>query len=192
MPKIKKKTLTKKELYEQKKREMEEDLEYFKQVENPEARGGGRKFVEDTIKEEKKQEEKKDDTNKNYLDSKIGAFVSYKERLAMIAFNEIMNQSFPADWQYYCVPTDGKPLDVWGKKFGTQDGIVYIIRSPKGEVYIRAVKCAYDPDLDINAIKIMVVQIENTIDSWKGLLLSDNVDTKATMKKTSSDIVIPH
>lgn len=189
---MKKKGITKAQLHRQKKKELEESLEYMRQVELPNSQGGGRKFVVDKIKEDEAKEKKEIDQAKNYAESKINQPFGYRERVATYAFNEIIKQNFPDDWEYYCIPTNGEPLNVFGRKYKTQEGLVYIIKSPKGEVFIRAIGVTYNPDIDIKNVGTMVVQIENTIDSWRGLLLSDNVDTHATLKRTKSGILLPN
>lgn len=183
--------LTKLETYQKKKKEMAEDLEYLRQVDVPASQGGGRKFVTDTIKEEERIKKEKGNRVKNYLESRKAQVFGYRDRLADYAFHEILKQLFPASWEYYCIPTDGSPLNVYGKTFSTRDGIVYILKSPDSKIYIRAVGITYDPEVDFFNVGIMITQIENTIDSWKGILLSDNKDTQATFKETKSGILLP-
>lgn len=182
----------KSEVYQEKKKELAEDLDYLRQVELPEIEGGGSKFVHDERIEGEKKEKEVADQIKNYLESRKSQQFGYRDRLANYAFTEITKQLFPADWEYYCIPTDGRDITVFGKKFKTQEGIVYVIKSPKGEVYIRAVGVTYSPDIDFHNVGMMVTQIENTIDSWKGLLLSDNKDTTSTFTRTPSGIILPN
>lgn|SRR3990167_851487 len=188
---MKKKKLSGKALYDEKKKELNESIEYLRQVDAPESMGGGRKYVVDTRKEEKKEEKKSQDNLKSYLEIRRQARYGYRERLATYAFERMVQQNFPLEWEYYCIPTDGRNMMIFGKGFKTKEGILFIIKSPKGDVYVRGVALVHDPEYDVNAVNIMVIQVENTIDSARGFLLSDNKDTASTMKKTKGGIYVP-
>lgn len=184
---------TKKQRSDSKKKELAENLEYLRQVEVHESQGGGRKFVHDTRQEEKKEDQKQEDTAKNNLESRIDAKFSYRRQLAEYALKRIMNQDPDSDWDIFCVPTDGSVINIFGKRYKTQEGVIYVLRSPKKNVYVRAVRTCYDPEIDIGAIeRAMIHQAMNTIDSEKGILLSDNKDTLATFKRTKSGIILPN
>jgi len=182
---------TKLQINEAKKKELAEDIEYLRQVDLPESQGGGSKFVRDTRKEEKKEEQKKEDDAKTYLGARE-ARIGYRRRLADYGYKRIQEQFFPEDWEYYCIATHGEAINIFGKRYKTQEGILYIVKSPKGNVYVRGIAASHEPEYDIKAVEVMIVQIENTIDSEKGILLSDNVDTQAKLKKTSSGIYLPN
>lgn len=187
-----KKGKTKYELHKEKKRELAESIEYLRQVDLPEAEGGGSKFVRDTRKEEKREEKKKDDAAKNYLESRINQQHGYRDRIASYALQESISMDVTDGWDYYCVPTSGERMNIFGKYFKTQEGVIHILRSKKGNVYIRAVGITYDPDIDVKNVHTMLEQAINTIDSEKGILLSDNKDTAATYKKSESGLILPN
>ena len=179
------------EIRAEKKKELAESIEYLRQVEVPESQGGGSQFVRDTRKAEKKEEQAKVDQAKNYLESRISQRFGYRDRIAVYAINE-STEIEEEGWQYYCIPTDGRRIDVFGKQFKTQEGVVHVLRSKKGNVYIRAVGLTYNPDVDVKNVHTMLEQARNTIDSEKGLLLSDNKDTAASFKKTKSGLILPN
>lgn len=167
-----------------KKKEMAEDLEYLRQVDaGPDK---GRKFVAEYEEEKKKKEQKEVDDAKGGLEGTGRA--EYKTRLAIYGAKKLEQLGFPEGWEYYCISTYGNSLMIFGTSYKTQDGILMILRSPKKKVYTRGIKVTGWPDYDVNAIDVLVMQAENTLDSEKGLLLSDNKDTKATLKKTESGI----
>lgn len=180
---VKRKGETKLEKETRKKREMSEDLDYLRQVENR----GGKKFVIDEIEEGRKKEQDAEDQVKTYLQGK-GAF-SYRKTLANHALNKIHNLDLGDKWEYDVIPTSGEDITVYGKRFKTKPGVVAILKADRN-VYIRAILTSYDPDYDFNAMNLLVTQFENTIDSIKGLLLSDNIDTPSTLKRTKSGIYL--
>lgn len=186
------KAKTKFEIRQEKKKELNESLEYLRQVELPESQGGGSKFVRDTRKEEKKEEIQEADKVKNYLESRKQQAFGYRDRLASYALTQTVSLDLEKGWEYYCVPTDGTTLNIFGKHFKTQEGLVHILKSPKENVYVRAVGVTLDPDIDFKNIHTILEQARNTIDSEKGLLLSDNKDTAGTFKKTKNGIFLPN
>jgi len=185
---MRRKGKTKLEVYKEKKKELAESLEYLRQVDLP----GGSQFVRDTRGAEKKEEKKSQDEIKSYLETGRQARHSYRERIANYGFTRMAESEFPLSWEYYCIATSGTSINIFGKGFRTQEGVLFIVKSPKGNVYVRGIKTTYDPEYDVTAVNIMVVQVENTMDSEKGILLSDNVDTSSTLRKTKSGILLPN
>src|SRR3990167_3378521 len=98
---------TKLEIEKEKKRELDESVEYLRQVDLPESQGGGAKFVHDTRKKEKEDEKKSQDEVKSYLEIKRQARFTYREKLANYGYNRMADQDFPFEWECYCIPTDG-------------------------------------------------------------------------------------
>lgn len=183
-----KKYKSKQDKKEKKKKELNQDLEYLRQVDVPDAQGGGRKFVIDKIEEEKKEQKKITDAVKNVLDP--DAMFSYRRRLAEYGFTRLEEIDFPEGWLYFTHPTDGSDINIYGRKFKTQEGVLMIVKSKKGNVYMRAILVTGDPEYDVNAMNILVIQAENVVDSEKGILLSDNKDTASTLKRTDSGIYV--
>lgn len=180
---------SKKDKEEKKKKEMAEDLEYLRQVDLPEREGGGRKYVEEYEKERIKEEKDFADTAKTLVQG--SGPITYRSRLAEYGQKKLDGVGFPDTWEYYFVPTDHRGINIYGKYFGTKEGVLLILRTDRA-VYTRGITVTGDPEYDVNAIDVLVLQAENTMDSEKGLLLSDNKDTNSTLKKTKSGIYLPN
>lgn len=164
-----------------KKREIEEAEDYLKQVES-----GGRKFVVEDIEKDQKAQRKATEDFLSGLETKKLYKITYRRKLADELQKKLEEIDFPKGWKYNAIPTDGKtPLRVYGRGFDTKEGIVLVLKSSKGEVFIRAVSTCYQPEVDFKAMNILAVQAENTVDSAKGILLSDKD------KKTKSGIYLP-
>lgn len=180
------KSKTKLQIHTEKKKELGESIEYLKQVENPESQGGGRKYIHDTRLQEKKDEKKKNDETANWLENQISHRIGYRRRLAEYAELESWTRLDSREgWIYNCLATSGERIKIYGKNYTTREGVVHVLKSPKGDVFIRAVGVNYNPEVDISNIHTMFTQAQNTIDSAKGLLLSDNKDTAGSFDKKS-------
>lgn len=168
-----------------KKRQAQEDAEYLRMVDLPEHQGGGAKFVKDYEDEKKRKEKKEVDSVKNSIFEKgIGTYLT---RLAKHGNSLLDDVDFEKGWEAEFVPTSGSPINIYGKSFKTKQGIVCILKAPTGEVYVRAVRVNFDPDVDMSNVHKLSIQAENTLDSYKGLLLSD----KKKEKKTKDGIYLP-
>ena len=166
----------------QKKREAEQAEDYLKQVES-----GGSKFVVQDIEKDRKTQKTAEEAFLSDLETKKMYKITYRRKLADELLKKTAEIDFPNGWEYHALPTDGKnDLRVYGKWFKTQEGVVLVLKSPRGGVFIRAVRTCYQPEVDFKAMATLAVQAENTVDSEKGILLSDK---KA--KKTKSGIYLP-
>jgi hypothetical protein len=175
---------------EQKKKEAYEDIDYLKQIDRAPNDTAASKIVVDDIKEGEAKEQK---TKNDALNSIQGqAQYTYRQRLAAYAQTGLETITWPFGWIREAVATDGSQINIWGKWFKSQVGILIVVRSPQGGVYVRGIRTTQDPEMDIHAIDILVVQAENTLDSSRGLLLSDNIDTESTLRKTKSGIILPN
>jgi hypothetical protein len=172
------------------KKEAYEDLDYLKQIDRAPNDSVVAKIVADDIKIGEEKEQKVRDDTKNSLVDK-GKF-TYRNRLAAYAQAGLESITWPEGWVREAVATDGGDIRIWGKWFKSQEGILIVVKSPRGEVFIRGIKTTNDAELDVNAIDILIVQAENTLDSSRGVLLSDNVDTTSTLRKTKSGIILPN
>ena len=154
---------------QKKKKELDESEDYLKQIERSDSEGG-RKFVVDKIKEEEKEKKDKSDTVKSVLESKKQRHVSYRYDLAKYG-NWLLEEQETKGWHQEFVPTDGTRVKIYGKFWKSKPGIILVLKDPAGNVYVRGIKTTYVPEYDEAGIKTLVVQAENTIDSYKGLLL---------------------
>ena len=173
---------------EKKKKELGEDLDYLRNVDLPESMGGGRKFVVDKIEDEADKEKKIKDAVADTMQSHR---ITYHSRLAAYGQAGLETLDWPVGWERYCMATDGREIKIYGKWFKTQVGIQMIVKDAKGNVYTRGVLTTMEPVIDMQNVDTLVIQAENTIDSSKGILLSDNKDTVSSLKKTKSGIYLP-
>lgn len=170
------------------KKEAAEAEEHLRQVD----KRTGRDYIADIEKEKVKDEKIKKDDAKSDLQTKRGRDFTYIRTLAGYGFKRLLDVGFEGGWEYHCLPTDGTPINLYGKQFGTKYGVLVIVKSPKGNVYARGITATQIPEYDAHAVEILVYQAENVMDSEKGLLLSDNKDTAGTLKKTKSGIFLPN
>lgn len=156
----------------EKKKELAEAEDYVKQIDQS-PNETARKFVVDQVKEEEKREIDVADTVKSVLESKKNTqHISYRSDLAKYG-NWLLEEIREDKWELEFVPTDGTRIKIYGRWFPTQEGIQLIVKSPLGHVYARGIKTSYVPDWDEAGIKTLYVQAENTMDAYKGLLLSE-------------------
>jgi len=168
---------------------MDEDLDYLRQVDLPESMGGGQKFVTDKIKDEEEKEKEIKDAVANSMD---GGQANYLIRLAAYGQAGLEMLDWPEGWERYCLATDGREIRVYGRWFKTKVGIQIIVKDKDSNIYSRGVLTTMDPIIDIANVDTLIIQAENTIDSAKGILLSDNKDTVSSLKRTQSGIYLPN
>ena len=131
--------------------------------------------------------EKEKEAAKKAIEEEEAKIEEYKDKLADELREKVSAIDFPNGWQYDTLPTsDNRQITIYGQSFKTKQGIILVLKSPKGEVFIRAVRTCYKPEVDFKAMRILAVQAENTVDSDKGILLSDK-----KVKKTKSGIYLP-
>lgn len=181
-----KKSETKRQKEKRKKKEMQEDLDYLKQVDKP----GGRKFVVDKLKDDEKKEKDVQDTIKNYLETSSQARFTYRAKLNDYALSRLEQLDYPDGWEFYSIPTDGTRVKIFTKWFKSEEGILFVLKDKKGNVYTRGIKTTQDPEYDVNAVNVLVTQVENTVDSAKGILLSDRTNGHTPFKRTKSGIYV--
>jgi len=173
---------TKLETEKEKKREAEETDDYYRQVD----KYGSKITVEDIEREESKKAKDKDD-KKTDLQGRKHLF-SYERQLAKYCQEGLNKIDFPEGWEYHALPTHGSDIRLYGKYFKTKIGVIVIVRTSDGDVLVRAVLTTQDPQIDMKNMDTMVVQAENTVDSAKGILLSD---IPKGPKRTKSGIILP-
>lgn len=172
---------TKLEKEKEKKKEADESEEYFRQVD----KYGPKITIEDIEREESKKKKAKEEKASD-LQSRKQLF-SYEEKLAKYGQEGLNKIDFPSGWEFYALATYGKDIGIYGRWFKTERGVLFILRSPDGVVYQRGIRTRHDALIDCKAIDILVVQAENTVDSKKGILLSDRPKEKIT----KSGIILP-
>lgn len=156
-----------------KQRELGETVDYLRQVDLSESQGGGAKIVVDKLKADEAREKDQQDAVKTFLEKDRQKQFTYRRGLADYGNRRIIEQDLPKSWECTFLPTDGTDIKLYTRMFKTQEGIVLVLKAPDGEVYAKAVGVTMDAQIDVANVNMMVVQAENTIDSKKGLLLSE-------------------
>lgn len=162
--------------------EADESEKYLLEVDKP---TGPEYVAQEETKKLKEAKDQKDEIA-NYLDMSHG-FSSYRANLAEWGMWTLMQKDFPPGFEYHCIPTKSGPLNIYGKNFTAKDGILFVLKAPSGKVYAKAVTCSYMPEVDVKAVGLLAVEVENTVDSLKGILLSDK---KIKIEKPSTKIII--
>lgn len=164
-------------------KKFEQEIEH-KQEEFMQAMEGsedtGRDYVEHEEKEKISRHVKQKEEVMNYLDMSAD-FASYRANIAEYGMWLMMSKFFPVGYEYHCVPSKEGTMNIYGKTFDTQSGIIFVLKEPKGKVYIQAMKCYYDPTIDVPAIQLMAVNVENTVDMLEGNLMPTKTDPKSIM-----------
>ena len=175
---------TKLEKEKAKEKEAFQSADYFRQVD----KYGSKIVVEDIEKEEAVKKKVKADRATD-LQSRKQLF-SYEEHLAKYCQEGLDKVDFPGGWEFNALPTYGRPIRLYGRSFNTQRGVAVIVKTSDGDVLVRAVRTTQDPLIDVKNMELLVVQAENTVDSYKGLLLSDG-GGELREKKTPGGIIVP-
>jgi len=183
-----KKSLTRLEQERAKKKELGELDDYYQAVDKPD----GWKFVHKDRLREKKKTKRRTDDEKTLLEYRKGQRFTYRRKLAEYGQAGLDKIDWPQGWESFCLPTDGSSLTIKGRNFKTQEGILFIVQSPMGQVFCRGILSTMNPEYDLKAVHVMVEQAENTLDSERGLLLSDKKRDPITgLKQTEGGIVVP-
>lgn len=159
--------------------EQREDEEHLRQVETSE----GMEFVAQTESDKAQKHQSEIDKVNTYLEEEKDRRFTYRRDLCTYG-NDLLPKILDTGWEGRFIPTDGTPINIYDRRFKTDEGVVLVIKY-KSEVFIKAIRTSMMSDVDTNAIRVMCEQAENTIDSRKGLLLSDKKS-----KKTDSGIYL--
>lgn len=178
--------MTKLEEIKLKKRELEENEDYLKEVDQTD----GPKFVAQYETDKKEKEDKVSDTVKNQI-SDTGP-VTYRTRLAEYWQKEMNKLDFRQGDEGYVVSTNDGSVRIFGRTYKSKQGIIVVLKTKEGNVYVRCIRVSNNPEIDMNAMQNLLNQTENTLDSLKGILLSDRKDPLTGLNKTKSGIILPN
>lgn len=127
--------------------------------------------IEKIEKETQKDDKSKRDEQLNALDMKKRFRASYKRELAKVLSELLTMLDWVRGWTADVVVTEKGALTIYGKPFQTQDGILLVVRTAKGDVLHRGMLVTSDPALDYAGLYNLTLQTENTMDKQRGLLL---------------------
>lgn len=120
-----------------------------------------------------KEEQKARDDAMNALDMKKKFRASYKTELAKNLSEMLTMLDWIRGWVADVVVTNGSPITIYGKPFNTQDGILLVVKTAKGNIMHKGMLVTGEPALDYAGLYNITLQVENTMDKARGLLLSD-------------------
>ena len=146
----------------------------------------GMKEVKRQVDEERKVEQKQKDDLLNKLDMKSRFQSSYKRELAQGLQTLLVNLDWIKGWTADVMITDGSPITIKGKHFYTKNGILVVVCTPDGRVMHQGMLITQNPPIDYAGVYTLALQVENTMDKERGLLL-DNTQTKP-----NSGIILPN
>lgn len=164
------------------------DLEFMETMEDDDR---ATKYIEsvETLKMQRAQDLK--DEAANYVDmAKGGSYNSYKVNLAEWGMWLLMQKRFPKGYEYHCIPTKPGNLDIYGRNFDTKDGVLFVLKDKQGKIYIKAMGISLNTEVDVGAVQLLAVEVENTIDYIEGnleALDSGNVVDDAVKKILGPD-----
>lgn len=166
----------------------QEDEEHLRQVDTEE----GPEFIRQIEDEKKKVNDLNLQNISSVLNSKRRSPIGYRATLRNYGNGMIIDSELDKGWGAYFVETNGgKTISVGGRTFDTKEGLVMILKAPNNKSFARAIQVIYDPAFDVNAVHVLLEQLDNTIDSEKGLLLDKKKDSQSGFKKTEAGIYIP-
>jgi len=130
----------------------------------------------------------------NKLDMSRRFAHSYKFELAK-ALGEILEMlDWIRGWRATVMVTDGSPIQIKHKgiekSYYTKDGLLIVVTTPDGRVFHQGMLVTQEPMLDYAGLYTLALQVENTLDKEKGLLLSpeDGPDLNAIVDKHGNAI----
>jgi len=130
------------------------------------------KYVADKETDKIKKAQDLKEEAANYVDmAKGGSYNSYKCNLAEWGMYLLMQKRFKPRYDYHVVPTKPGSLDIFGKNFKTKDGVIFVLRDMQtGSVFVKAIGISTDTMVDVSAVQLMCVEVENTVDACEGSL----------------------
>lgn len=126
-----------------------------------------------------KDEAKERDELLSKLDMKKRFHESYKAELAKTLSEMLMMLDWVRGWSADVVATKPGSITIKGKPFTTQDGILLVVVTARGNVMHQGMLVTGEPTLDYAGLYNLCLQTENTMDKARGLLMTsgNNDDT---------------
>lgn len=161
------------------------DEKFLKAMENEDT---GRQYVADveTDKLQKAYEQKQEAMDFMEQGRRIGN-ASYRTNLAEWGMFNLMNKWIPKEFFFTCIPTSKGTVNIKGRTFNSEEGIVFILEDEKGNIYAKAMRASYDVEVDAKAASLLALEVENTVDYLRGRLDTGENPTGLTVK----DILTP-
>lgn len=129
------------------------------------------KEVERIETETQKEEQVARDDAMNKLDMKKKFRASYKSELAKTLSEMLTMLDWVKGWTADVVVTNGQPITIYGHAFQSKDGILLVVKTRKGNVMHQGMLVTGEPALDYAGLYNIALQVENTMDKARGLIL---------------------
>ena len=128
--------------------------------------------VEAQIKETLEIHNKEADEIKNKLETHKRSMSGYLAELAQGLHDILLSLDWVRGWTADVVVTKKNgAIQIKGKPFATQEGILLVVTTPDGRVLHQGMNATREPTLDYAGIYTLALQVENTMDKERGLLL---------------------
>jgi len=131
------------------------------------------KEIDRIEKRDNADRQKKADDALNALDMKKKFHASYKRELAKNLSDMLVMLDWVRGWSAEVVVTNGSPIRIFGKPYETKDGILLVVKTAKGNVMHKGMLVTGEPALDYAGLYNITLQVENTMDKARGLLLAE-------------------
>lgn len=153
-------------------REKENQEEILEAGHNSAKRGAREIARQEKLKTEADQRDKEQAVEK--LKRKSKTFESsYKRELADYLVKHLNILDWIKGWRAHVLVTDGTPISIYNKQFQTKNGILLIVETAKGNILHQGMLVTGEAPIDMAGALTMCVQMENTLDQAKGLLLDN-------------------
>lgn len=129
------------------------------------------KHVKAQAEEMRKEQQDEADRVMNELESAKKSFYGYMQTLAKALAETLQMLDWIRGWKADVLVTKGGPIQIYGKAFQSQEGILLVVKTPDGRVMHQGMSVTQEPMLDYAGIYTLALQTENTMDAERGLLL---------------------
>jgi len=137
------------------------------------------------------EKKKKEDDALNALEMKKRFYDSYKRNLAGSLQTLLQELDWIKGWTADVVCTKKGAINIKGRPFATQDGILLIVCTPNGRIWHQGITITQEPALDYAALLTMALQVENTMDDARGLLNNKPEEPKGIVNQYGRSISSP-
>lgn len=132
------------------------------------------RFIKEYEKEQAALKTQQSEDLKSRIKSNTETPFDYETQLAETANEELRKLDWPDDWKAQAFATKGEPIYFDGNLVDTKYGLLIIVRDNKRHYSYRAFTISKDINVDYPAMRTLVSQAENMIDSYKKLLYLTN------------------
>ncbi len=144
-----------------------QDYEFVEKMEDDDSAA---KYVEQTEQEKMKRAAMQTEEAADFLDFKGKSTSSYIAGAAEYGTWLLLHKYFPQGYDYMVVPTKTGTTRICGRTLDTREGVVFVLKDPRGGIRMSAMGLSFDPMVDVRGLQMMAVNVENTVDFLEGNL----------------------